>query len=63
LHEVDVIRLTACKRRLEGILVLIGNIADVNDCPELEIVHDSLMNTITEMRAALRTNGEDLEQL
>ena len=46
--------LIECARRIEGITTLVGTLADANDSAELEIIADALMETVEDMRHALK---------
>lgn len=59
-QKVDIDQLMFCKWRLEGLVKIIGSLADADVCPDLEIVHEVLIDTITTMKAAL-PNGENVE--
>ena len=58
--QINVPLLMESERCLEGIVVIIGSLADSGDNPELEVVHDLLINAIEGMRTALDVDGEDL---
>ena len=49
-----------CEKRLEGLACIVGNLADNDNRPELEIVCDVLIATIAEMKLALELDGKDV---
>lgn len=61
MQEVRLKLLKDCEKRLEGLACIIGNLADKDDRPELEIVGDVLVATIAEMKIAIECDAEDLE--
>ena len=59
--EADMSVFLESERRLEGIMVIIGSLADTNNSPELEAVQDLLMDVLDTMRTAINTDGKDME--
>ena len=59
--KINVSVLAENNRRLEGILVILGSLADADDSPELEAVHDLLLEVIDNMRTVLNADGKDME--
>lgn len=44
-----------CERRIEGILTIVGSFADTDNKPEMEIIHDELLNVTENLRKVITT--------
>ena len=57
--RLDIGALIECERRIEGVISLVGVLADANGSAELEIITDVLIGTADDMRRALNLHRDE----
>lgn len=57
--SVNVELLIECERRIEGLAILVGVLADAKNSAELEIIADELIGTVENMNRAINIHTNE----